>query len=84
MEEEVQRQQQDRLDQGVQQRHLLVLDQHQWEYCNTLARMASFTPLPPVVRSLYQETWRQRRIHPQNYRERNYRLLSDSQWELMG
>lgn len=83
MEDEVQRQQQDRLEQGVQQRHLLVLDQHQWEYCNTLARIANFTPLPPVVRSLYEETWRQRHIHPQNYRKRNYRLVSDSQWELI-
>uniref|UniRef100_H3CQG1 Flavin-containing monooxygenase n=1 Tax=Tetraodon nigroviridis TaxID=99883 RepID=H3CQG1_TETNG len=82
MEDEVRRQQQDRLDQGVQQRHLLVLDQLQWDYCDALARAANFTPLPPVVRSLYQETWRQRRIHPQNYRRRNYRLVSDSRWEL--
>lgn len=83
MEAEVQRRQQDRLDQGVQQRHLLVLDQHQWEYCNTLARMANFTPLLPVLRSLHQETRRQHRIHPQNYRKLNYKLVSDSQWELI-
>lgn len=83
MEDEAQREQQDRLDRGVRQRHLLVLDQHQWEYCDRLARTAGFPPLPPVVRGLYQETWRQRRIHPQNYRRLNYRLVSDSQWELL-
>ncbi|TNM84762.1 hypothetical protein fugu_008940 [Takifugu bimaculatus] len=83
MKDEAQRQLRSRLDQGVQQRHLLVLDQDQWEYCNTLARIANFTPLPPVVRSLYEETWRQRRIHPQNYRKLNYRLVSVTQWELI-
>lgn len=83
MEDEVQKEQQEKLDRGVQQRHLLVLDQHQWEYCDALARSANFTPLPPVVRSLYQERWRQHRIDPQNYRKLNYRLVSDSQWELI-
>lgn len=81
MEDEVERQLQSRLDQGVQQRHLLVLDQDQWEYCDALARIANFTPLPPVVRSLYEETWRQRRIHPENYRKLNYRLVSGTKWE---
>lgn len=83
MEDEVQSQLRSRLDQGVQQRHLLVLDRDQWEYCDTLARIANFMPLPPVVRSLYEETWRQRRIHPQNYRKLNYRLVSATQWELI-
>lgn len=83
MEDEAQRQLRSRLDRGVHQRHLLVLDQDQWEYCNTLARIANFTPLPPVVRSLYEETWRQRRIDPQSYRKLNYRLVSATQWELI-
>lgn len=83
MEDEAQSQLHSRLDQGVQQRHLLVLDQDQWEYCDTLARIGNFTPLPPVVRSLYEETWQQRRIHPQNYRKLNYRLVSATQWELI-
>lgn len=83
MEEEVRRELQEKLDRGVQEHHLLILDQDQWEYCRTLARAAGFTPLPPVVRSLYEEVWRQRRVHPENYRRLNYRLTSDSQWELI-
>ncbi|XP_068587875.1 uncharacterized protein [Cebidichthys violaceus] len=72
----------EKAERGVQQRHLLVMQQQeQWEYCGTLARVAGFPPLPPVVRSLYEEVFRQRRVHPQNYRRRNYRLIGDDRWE---
>lgn len=83
MEEEVRRELQEKMEQVVQQHHLMILDQNQWEYCNMLARTAGFPPLPPVIRSLYEEVWRQRRVHPENYRRLNYRLISDAQWELM-
>lgn len=83
MEEEVRRELQEKMEQVVQQHHLMILDQNQWEYCNTLARTAGFPPLPPVIHSLYEEVWRQRRVHPENYRRLNYRLISDAQWELM-
>ncbi|XP_070774094.1 uncharacterized protein [Enoplosus armatus] len=83
MEDEVRRELQKKTERGVQQRHLLMMDQDQWEYCQTLARTAGFPPLPPVVRSLYEEVWRQRRVHPENYRRLNYRLISDTQWELI-
>ncbi|XP_072231357.1 uncharacterized protein [Leuresthes tenuis] len=81
MEDEVRRQLQEKLDRGVERRHLLKMDQDQWEYCQALARCAGFPPLPPVVRSLYEEVWRQRRVHPQNYRDLNYRLVSATRWE---
>ncbi|KAG7239095.1 hypothetical protein INR49_030027 [Caranx melampygus] len=83
MEDEVHQQLQEKLERGIQWRHLLVLDKDQWEYCQKLANAASFTPLPPVVRSLYEEVWRQRQIHPQNYRSLNYKLISDTEWELI-
>lgn len=83
MEDEVRREQQQKLDRGVERRHLLVLDQDQWEYCQTLARAAGFPPLPPAVRSLYEEVGRRRRSHPENYRRLNYRLVSDTRWELV-
>ncbi|XP_034539348.1 flavin-containing monooxygenase FMO GS-OX4 [Notolabrus celidotus] len=83
MENEVQRELQEKTARGVEQRYLLVMEQDQWEYCETLARTAGFPPLPATVRSLYEEVWRQRRIHPENYRRLNYRLLSDSEWELI-
>lgn len=83
MEDEVRRELQEKLERGVQHRHLLMLDQDQWGYCNTLARTAGFPPLPPVIRSLYEEVRQQRQIHPENYRKLNYRLISDTQWELI-
>ncbi|XP_062261725.1 uncharacterized protein LOC133969330 isoform X2 [Platichthys flesus] len=82
MEDEVLQELQEKVERGVEQRHLLVLQQDQWEYCQKLAQDAGFTPLPPVTRSLYKEVWRQREIHPENYRRLNYRLVSDTQWEV--
>lgn len=83
MEDEVRRELRDKAERGVHQRHLLVMEQDQWEYCQTLASAAGFTPLPPVVRSLYDEVWRQRQVHPENYRRNNYRLIDDARWELI-
>ncbi|XP_026184550.1 flavin-containing monooxygenase FMO GS-OX4 [Mastacembelus armatus] len=83
MDNEVRQELQEKVERGVEERHLLVLDQDQWEYCQMLAHAAGFPPLPPVVRSLYEEVWRQRQVHPENYRRLNYRLISDTQWELI-
>lgn len=83
MEEEVKQQIQAKLDRGIHHRHLFILEQDQWEYYNMLARAANFKPLPPAMRSLYEEVSRQRRIHPENYRMLNYRMVSDTQWELI-
>ncbi|KAM3601033.1 uncharacterized protein V6R79_006387 [Siganus canaliculatus] len=83
MEEEIRQEEQGKLERGVLQRHLLNLDQDQWGYCQDLAHAAGFPPLPPVVQSLYEEVARQRRAHPENYRELNYRLVSATQWELI-
>ncbi|AWO99634.1 putative flavin-containing monooxygenase FMO GS-OX4-like [Scophthalmus maximus] len=83
MEDEVRRELQEKVERGVEQRHLLVMDKDQWEYLRALAHTAGFPPLPPVVRDLYVEVWRQRQVHPENYRRLNYRLVSDTEWELI-
>lgn len=83
MEDEVARQQQEQLRKGIKQHHLLIMGQGQWEYCQTLARIAGFPPLPPVFRSLYEEVFRQRQIYPEEYRQLNYRVVSGSQFELI-
>ncbi|XP_054610243.1 flavin-containing monooxygenase 5 isoform X2 [Dunckerocampus dactyliophorus] len=83
MEDEVRQWQQEKVDCGVPLRHLMVMDKDQWEYLSMLAVDAGFPPLPPVVRSLYEEVWRQRQVHPENYRQVNYRLVSDTQWQLV-
>ncbi|XP_075888161.1 uncharacterized protein LOC142892028 isoform X2 [Nelusetta ayraudi] len=81
MEDEVRRQQQEQLTKGIQQHHLLIMGQDQWEYCQTLARIAGFSPLPPVFRGLYEEVFRQRQVDPEEYRQLNYRVVSGSQFE---
>lgn len=83
MEEEVKQQLQERLRKGILQHHLLIMGDDQWEYCRTLARIAGFPALPPVFRSLYEEVFRQRHIHPENYRKLNYRVVSNTQFELV-
>lgn len=83
MEDEVRRDQQEKVVRGVERRHLMIMDQDQWEYCQTLAHSAGFPPLPPVVRSLYEEVALQRQNHPENYRNLNYRLISDTEWQLI-
>lgn len=83
MEDEVKRQQQEQLRKGIQQHHLLIMGQDQWEYCQKLARIAGFPPLPPVFRSLYEEVFRQRQVDPEEYRQLNYRVVSGSKFELI-
>ncbi|XP_070290559.1 uncharacterized protein [Salvelinus sp. IW2-2015] len=81
MEEEAQGEMARKVERGVQLRHMLKMDKEQWGYAQTLAQTGRFAPLPPVTQSLYEEVWRQRQVHPQNYRQLNYRLVSDTQWE---
>lgn len=81
MEEEAQGEMARKVERGVQLRHMLKMDKEQWGYAQTLAQTGRFPPLPPVTQSLYEEVWRQRQVHPQNYRQLNYRLVSDTQWE---
>ncbi|TNN47450.1 Flavin-containing monooxygenase FMO GS-OX-like 3 [Liparis tanakae] len=80
-EDEARRALQEKEARGVERRHLLVMQTEQWEYCGELARAAGFSPLPPAVRSLYEEVWRRRRDDSQNYRARNYRLVGEERWE---
>ncbi|KAG5844819.1 hypothetical protein ANANG_G00166810 [Anguilla anguilla] len=81
MEEEVQREMERKLAEGVKPQHLLNLEWSQWEYYQALAGMGGFSPPPPVTQSLYEEVRQQRQRHPQKYRQLNYRLISDTQWE---
>ncbi|XP_070697593.1 uncharacterized protein [Pempheris klunzingeri] len=83
MEDDVRREMQEKAARGVHLRHMLSLDKDQWEYCHSLARIAGFPPLPPVVRSLFEEVRRQRAKSPENYQSLRYRVISDSQWELI-
>lgn len=83
MEDEVRQEMKAKLEKGVEQRHLLMMQLEQWDYCHTLACIAGFQMLPPAIRSLYEEVWRQRRDHPQDYRKLNYRLINESEWEVI-
>ncbi|TFJ96737.1 Extracellular serine proteinase [Platysternon megacephalum] len=56
----------------------------QWGYCQELARLGGFEPLPPVVRKIYEATRASRRQDVSSYRSLNYRVLSAEEWELVG
>ncbi|XP_036380810.1 flavin-containing monooxygenase FMO GS-OX-like 4 [Megalops cyprinoides] len=83
MEEEAKREMERKTGEGVEARHLLKMDSDQWGYYRTLASMGGFSPLPPVTQSLYEEVKRQRERHPLRYRQLNYQLVSDTQWEIL-
>ncbi|XP_019727746.1 flavin-containing monooxygenase FMO GS-OX5 isoform X1 [Hippocampus comes] len=74
---------QKKADGGAARRHLLVMGGDQWEYLAELAADTGFAPPPPVVRSLFEEVWRQRGLQPDSYRKLNYRLLNDTQWQVV-
>lgn len=81
MQTEVQAMMSRKLAVGIPERHFLKMESEQWTYHQSLAEIGKFPPLPPVIQSLYEEVSRQRKKHPQNYRNLNYRLLTDTQWE---
>ncbi|MBN3304738.1 GSXL3 monooxygenase, partial [Amia calva] len=83
MEEEVAQERDGQLAAGVAERHLFRLSSAQWDYARELAQKGGFPALPPVTQSLYEEVGQQRRQDPRRYRERQYRLVSDTQWELV-
>ncbi len=83
IEEEVRQYIQEKVAHGVRMRHIMSLDKDQWEYCHSLARMAHFSPLPPVLRSLYEEVEQQRVKSPENYKSLRYRVISDLEWKLI-
>lgn len=83
MEKEAQGEMQRKLENGVQVKHLLNMDSEQWSYNLELARMGRFTPLNPVIQSLYEEVGRQRRKQPLTYKQINYRLIDATQWEIV-
>ncbi|XP_057177519.1 uncharacterized protein LOC130546336 isoform X2 [Triplophysa rosa] len=83
IEKEAQGEMQRKLEKGVQVKHLLNMDSEQWGYYLELARMGRFTPLNPVIQSLYEEVGRQRRKQPLTYKQMNYRLIDATQWEIL-
>lgn len=83
MEKEAQGEMQRKLENGVQVKHLLNMDSEQWGYNLELARMGRFTPLNPVIQSLYEEVGRQRRKQPLTYKQMNYKLIDATQWEIV-
>lgn len=83
MEKDAQGETQRKLEKGVQVKHLLNMDSEQWGYNLELARMGRFTPLDPVIQSLYEEVGRQRRKQPLTYKQMNYRLIDATQWEIL-
>ncbi|XP_029106945.1 flavin-containing monooxygenase FMO GS-OX-like 3 [Scleropages formosus] len=82
MEEQIERETEERIKEGLELNQL-TMKSRQWKYYQMLANMAGFKPPPPVTRSLLEEVMSQRQKHPRQYREFNYRIVNDTQWELL-
>nr|XP_006128359.1 flavin-containing monooxygenase FMO GS-OX-like 4 [Pelodiscus sinensis] len=65
-------------------KHVHQLGAQQWGYCQELAQLGGFEPLPPMLRELYEATRASRAQDASNYRSLNYRVLSSEAWELVG
>nr|XP_034966690.1 flavin-containing monooxygenase FMO GS-OX-like 4 isoform X2 [Zootoca vivipara] len=82
MEADAQAQLERHLREGGLARHFLRLRAQQWSYAEELARLAGFSPLPPVVREIYEATRTSRAQNVSTYRGRNYQLLGPDAWEV--
>ncbi|XP_074835120.1 uncharacterized protein LOC142002704 [Carettochelys insculpta] len=65
-------------------KHLHRLGERQWGYCQELAQLAGFEPLPPVLKELNAAVQTSRAQNISTYRSLNYRVLSANNWELVG
>ncbi|XP_076876675.1 uncharacterized protein LOC143526008 [Brachyhypopomus gauderio] len=83
MEEAAEHERQVKMQMGVQEKNLLRMDSDQWGYYEDLATTTGISPPDPVIQSLYEEVGRQRLVHPQDYRQINYRLADATHWQIM-
>ncbi|KAM9111652.1 uncharacterized protein ACDP82_021253 [Pangshura tecta] len=65
-------------------RHLHRLGGRQWGYCQELAQLGGFEPLPPMLREIYEAVQASRSRDVSCYRSLSYRVLSAEEWELVG
>lgn len=81
METDIKNELKSRNDEGWPVRHAHRFAEKQWDYNASIAKLAGSENLFPVVRSLYEHSWRQRNFNAARYRSEEFRLLDNNSWE---
>ena len=73
-----------KLKAGVAERHFhRLVDGLQWEYYNTIAKLGNVEPMEKVFVELYNVVAHERAVNLLNYRETEYKVLNDEEFEVV-
>ena len=71
---------QSRLQAGLPLHFAHELGSKQWAFCDELAQLGGSKPLPRVIHMLYEKVRKERGNDLTNYRNAEYRIVSDDKW----
>lgn len=73
-----------KLKAGIAERHFhRLVGGHQWEYYNMIAKLGNVEPMEKVIEKLYGVVALERTINLLNYRETEYSVLNDEEFEVV-
>lgn len=70
-----------RLSEGLPIRYAHFMGPRQWEYNDTLAKLAGFSPIPRAIQKLYDAVHESRVKDLPNYKRKQYRITSEDAYE---
>lgn len=70
-----------RLSEGLPTRYAHFMGPKQWDYNDTLASLAGFSPIPRAIQNLYDEVHRTRVKDLPNYKNKQYRITGEDTYE---
>ena len=69
---------------GIAERHFhRLVGGLQWEYYNTIAKLGNVEPMEKVIEKLYNVVAHERTVNLLNYRETEYKVLNDEEFEVV-
>ncbi|KAL4234959.1 hypothetical protein ACF0H5_006600 [Mactra antiquata] len=83
MSAEIEEDYQNRLGEGLPHRYAHFMGPKQWDYNDSLAELAGFTPIPRAIQKLYNEVHRTRVLDLPNYKTKQYRITGEDTYEVV-
>ena len=80
MEDEISRETLTRENAGWPHHYAHRFAEKQWEYNSSIAKLAGCNDLPPVVRSLYEFSWKMRALNTGGYRKEEFCIVDSNTW----
>ena len=80
MEDDIEEDFQSRIRDGWPRHHAHRFAEKQWDYNASVAKLAGCENLVPLVRSLYEHSWRQRVTNTAQYRNEEFCVIDDKTW----